>query len=240
MNIFKISFKTYFLKAWLVLTAFFSILIAISPSFLLQELFGLSQRGWKEHFFWQLLTFVFILPESAPTIGFLLRLALTLYLIWTLGGFIERWKGPQQLFFLFLGTTVLSAVLALFLLPAETEILFGSNLLLCSLAFSWLNLRGDAKIYFFTVFQVKVKWLVATLLAFLIAYNFIFELYLTAFLYFVLALFGYFYALFVWHSKSPFLWLAKTEGRIIRFQPGLPTLKPDQKKIKKPGSHPLH
>lgn len=216
MTIFKInSLHHNFVKICLILIAFFSILTAIDSSGQITSFLTLSSATLEKNYLWQLITYIFLLPNPAVSTGFILRLAINLYIFWFCTTFITKWKGSWQLFFFIFSVTVFLTFIALTLIPLFPQSLFGLNILMCSIAIAWLMLAGDLRFHLYT-FTLKAKWIVINLILLRIIYNFFSGFYLAAILCILAALFTYLYALIIWRHKSPFPVLSTFEEPLTR------------------------
>lgn len=203
-------FKRTYLKTFLFLIAFLSILTCIDSYGRIGSFLALSLNGFKNNFFWQPLTYIFLLPHPSVSVGFLLRLAVNLYIFFFCSSFIVKWKGNRHFLAFFFAITLFSAFLALALMPTFPESLLGLNILICAIATAWLMLSGDVKFHLLT-FSFKAKWMVINLIMLRILYNLSLGLYLTAILDLAAVLFSYLYVLVIWQKTSPFPALLRFE-----------------------------
>ncbi len=218
MNTFNFKINPYnqkLIKAFLILIAFFSILTAIDSTGQMSSFLSLSSFSLEKKHFWQLTTYIFLLPNPAVSIGFILRLAINLYIFWFCTSFITKWKGSWQLFWFIFSATLFFTLVALPLLSFFPMPLFGLNILMCSIVVAWLMLAGDLRFHLFH-FTIKAKWMVLNLILIRVFYNFYLGFHLAAILNILVALFTYLYALIIWRHKSPFPGLSAFEEPLTR------------------------
>ncbi len=207
-----IVFKKKFLNFLLILIAFFSILTAIDPSGRTSFFLTLSPYAWDQNYFWQFFSYIFLLPHPSVSIGFILRLAINLYIFWFCASFIIDYKGTWQFFFYFFFLTVFSAAVAFGLMLFKPFFLFGLNILICSAATAWLITSGNVKIHMALLQKtVQAKWLVLNLIVIRLFYDLYLGAYSIAILDLTGVAFTYFYILLIWHKQSPFTALDRFE-----------------------------
>ena len=218
MNTFNFKINPYnqkLVKVFLILISFFSILTAIDSTGQISSLLILSPFTLEKKYFWQLITYIFLLPNPDVSIGFILRLAINLYIFWFCTSFITKWKGSLQLFWFIFSATLFFTLVALPLISFFPAPLFGLNILMCAIVVAWLMLVGDLRFHVFH-FTIKAKWMVINLILIRVFYNFFLGFHLAAILNILAALFTYLYALIVWQQKSPFPVLYAFEEPLTR------------------------
>lgn len=132
-----------------------------------QHLFGLSWGGLKSLYIWQVVTCFLVQPLSlGVTFPFMLKLALCLYLIWTIAPLVANEYGERTFLFLSLGSGVCAAVIPLFfLLPQHSSpLLLGSGPVVFGLLSFWALLHPNQELVLLNQWRVEVRWVSAAVL----------------------------------------------------------------------------
>ncbi len=182
--------------------------------------FSLSTWGIKHFFFWELLTYPFVHSNIGYGLSFrfVIHLLFNLYLLWVFGTGIYEQHGKKGIYGLFFGGTLVAGLAAtLFTALSPSHLIFSGALPpLYSIMIAWAVLFPGNTLLLFFSFRIKAKWLILSLLGFELFLNLINRnlLYFSGYL--AAILFGYFYALTVWHIYGPFARLRPFEKKIIK------------------------
>ncbi len=196
-----------------------------------QELLSLSWQGLSRGYVWQPLTYLFIQASSTAGITFfyLLSLSFNMYMLWVLGTALIGLVGTAPFLRLyFIGGSVAGLIaLPVMKLSGNYSLLAGNSAALLALLTAWSMAFAEAEVRLFFLIPVKVKWLVAGIIAVLTLTTFSqwdladLALYLSA------ILFGYAYAAIAWGWRSPFPrmqrldhWLTTLDMRYGSYLPG--------------------
>lgn len=187
----------------------------------LSPLLAISTYGAEHFFLWQMATHLFIYPTGGLfSIGFLINLFFSLYLLYVVGTQISNKSGIKSFLMLFLGSGMVSGavvmtLLSLFPIPF---VYMGPHVALLSLMLGWVFIAREAQLLLFLTIPVKAKWLVAGFVGgYLLSYfaN-------GHFIHFAALLsgvaFSYFYSLLSFQSLSPYPFLHRFEEAILRFR----------------------
>ncbi len=211
------------IQIFLLLTGLASLFCAVQvsffPHFPLQYLLNLSWAGLQEHFFWQPLSYLFLVPSDGVTISFFFNLAFHLYLLWVFGtSLIERVKTLHFLMLFFAGG-LSAAIFGLLIMSASYPFyqLSGNSIALYSILVAWVMLNPTAELRLFFAIPFKAKWLLLGFLGLPLLLAFSDWDFVTFVSYFMGALFGYLYILCLYHVHSPLPFLHQMERRIITF-----------------------
>ena len=205
------------IKIILVLTAVINVLLAIIPNKYLTFLMGLSAPGISHGFYWQILTNVFVITNPIVSFGFVFHLLMQLYIIWIFGTSIIEIKGIKQFIYLLSTCSILSSIIALFLMFSfsSKEVLLGAPIIIYACSMAWLILHKDAKLLFFSALPFKAKWLILGAMGL----NLITLISNGAFIHFIAfvssAIIAYFLSIIFWKTYSPFPFLEKMETFLI-------------------------
>ncbi|MCK4934298.1 MAG: rhomboid family intramembrane serine protease [Simkaniaceae bacterium] len=181
---------------------------------------SLSSWGVKKYFVWQIFTYPFV--HSNLTFGlslsFAIHLLFNLYLLFLFGtGIYERY-GKKHFFGLFFGGSFFTGLIIFFYISLSPSLLLfaGPSAPLYSLMVAWAMIFSENTLLLFFSFRIKAKWLVLGL----VGLNVFFTLVDRNLLYFCGYLagifFGYFYAVIIWRTHSPFAILRKLEKALMR------------------------
>jgi len=177
--------------------------------------FTLSHHGVVSGFLWQILTYSFI--EPVMSVGQILHLFFTLYLMYSIGLSILNVKGQRQLARVFLGGALAAgiagaAVLYFFPSPA---VLMGPMPAIYAVIMAWIFLFPEAELYLFMTFPMKARWLFLGIAGVGLFSDLAEQNFVRFFAYFSGIAFGYLYALFSWELHSPFFALRTFENTLF-------------------------
>ena len=147
-------------SAWL--DASFYTYLNISP----QALLSLSLEGWRERFFWQPLTYLFVQPANyGVTFGLLINLLIISYLIWIIGTEIAVLHGSKAFlrFYLFCG--VVTGIFGWIALAATQSptVVAGAFAMTLSLFVVFAMMYPNRELLFFFIIEIPIKILLACL-----------------------------------------------------------------------------
>ncbi len=171
----------------------------------LEAVLGLSWAGIKKSFFWQLLSYPYILENegSGLAAGYIFHLGFNLYILWVLSTVVLEHIGKFKFLFFSTLCTVLAGLSGLYgiHLTGHDALLMGQTPLILSLLTLWTVLNSETTLLFFFLFPIKIKWLTLGALS-VVTFNSISHLDLPmAFFNLAGPLFAYFFGMFM--SKRP-------------------------------------
>ena len=211
------------IKLLLGLTAILSLLCAVQLSFFPSHpifyWLSLSLEGLKQGYFWQLLTYFFVVPTMGFSGGFFLHLIFNLYLLWVFGESLSERTGQGKFLALFLISGIVSGLVALLIMSinAPFYILAGANTIIYSYLIAWVFANPNAEMRLFFTMPFKAKWLILSLLGI----NLLFALTQFNFVvfvnYFTSAFIGYIFSLIVFQHHSPFTAFVRFEKKVLNF-----------------------
>jgi len=133
------------------------------------ELFSLSLPGISKGFIWQFFTHFFIYPTVgglAPM--FLINLAFSIYMIWSIGSLLIHLRGVKDFLYLYIGAGVFSGALTLLILYLTGLPLpiVGLTPPLYAMLTAWMLLFPQAEVVLFFAIPIRIKWLILGILSF--------------------------------------------------------------------------
>jgi membrane associated rhomboid family serine protease len=211
------------IQIFLILTAIASLFSALQvsffPNFPLQYWLNLSWTGMQEHFFWQPLSYLFLVQSDGATVSFFFNWAFHLYLLWIFGTSLIERVGTLHFLILFFGGGLCAGFLGLLIMSLSYpfHLLSGSSIALYSILVAWVMLNPTAEMRLFFAIPFKVKWLLYGFLGLPLLISLSEWDFVTFVSYFTGAFFGYLYVLCLYHVHSPLPFLHETEKRVIAF-----------------------
>lgn len=194
-----------------------------------QNIFSLSWWGIMKGFLWQPLSYLFIQEtHGGPTFFFFIALLFNLYILWSIGSAIYQVIGKGPFLRLYLIGGMAAGILSLLSmkLTGQQEMLTGIGTAILILFTVWSMAFPETEILLFFLIPVKVKWIVAAIIAMMLLITIShfdithFVLYLSA------VLIGYGYAVMAqgWYSPFPFtlrfdMWLSRVAAKLRRLNP---------------------
>ncbi len=139
-----------------------SFLSHFTHMFLFKSLFTLSPAGIMKGFFWQPITYLFLLPiDQGITFAFIINLFFTLYFLWVVGTKIYNSLGKSSFITLFIISGILSAICAVvlacfFSIPGYIS---GCGAVMLAFLVIWCMLTPEQEIMLFMMLPIKIKWL---------------------------------------------------------------------------------
>lgn len=205
------EFTPKLIKILLWLTGGFSLFVTlVDPFFSLTPLFALSRYGAEHLYIWQPLTYLFVQsPTNGITLGWLISLALQLYLLWIIGSDIVTSFSAKTFLTFYLLTGILSGLAgsAVLVLSRDPSLFGGAASSLFSLFFLWTMMHPSREILFFFLFRLPLKSLFGALFIALILISLTHGDYLSLALSFTSVLFSYLYGHLIWNLNSPYAFL---------------------------------
>jgi len=182
------------------------------------HLFGLSVWGIKKLFLWQVVTHFFITPSyGGISFPFLFNLFFSLYMLYIVGSLIVSVKGVKDFLTLYIGSGVVSGLIALSALASAgvSAPIAGTTSALYGLLTAWMMLNPDAQILILFAFPLRVKWLITGILA----CNFLIDLSHGNFLSCLMlgggVGFSYLYCVIKWRIHSPYRFMYSFEEWLL-------------------------
>lgn len=133
-------------------------------NFSLQFFLSLTPLAYSKFFFWQPITYLFLLQSAGGlTFGLLLSLFFQMFLLWMTGSQLAERYGAASFLKLFFGTGVTAALVALpFMMATPFTIPYsGPTASLIAVFVVWTYLHHDSQILLFFIIPIKAKWLLA-------------------------------------------------------------------------------
>jgi len=211
------------IKVLLFLTALTSILCAIQlsyfPGFPLYQWIALSLHYLKQGFFWQFLTYIFLVPSFGLTGGFILHLLFNLYLLWLFGEALVTRTSQAKFLVLYLLCGIISGVIATIVMAIgyPDYIMAGSTLVIYGYLVAWVIANPHAELRLFFTIPFKAKWLILGLLGINLLFSLTkFDL-VGFFTFLTSSLIGYIFGLLVFNHHGPFAFLIRWEKKLFHF-----------------------
>lgn len=176
---------------------------------------SLSSHGISHFFVWQVFTYSFL--EPIISVGHIIHLFFTLYLLYSIGLSILNVKGELHLARIFIGGSIAGGLVGaafLYFFPSAT-VLMGPMPAIYAVIMAWIFLFPDAELYLFLTFPMKARWLFLAIAGIGLFSDLAEHHYARFFAYFASIAFGYLYALFVWELHSPFYALRNFETSLF-------------------------
>ncbi len=213
-----------------ILSLFATLCDAIFPQVLKipspQAWLSLSYWGLKHYFIWQVVTHFLITQVSGGfSIPQLLFLALNMYFVWVVGSSMVQMKGVKHFLSLYLGGGLFTGILISFVILSTKYLGFisGTTPALYALLTAWMILMPEIQVLVFFAIPMKVKWLITGILAM----NFLVDIsngqFFNSLLLLIPVVYGYFYALIIWKTHSPYKIFYNFEKVVIRLADKLET-----------------
>lgn len=174
----------------------------------LSYLFGLSKAGLSHWFLWQPVTYQFLQGgvTEGITFGFLLSLAINMYLLWIVGAELCDRLGTSRFVYFYLGSGILSGIFAI-LFASFGYILLGPWGSLIAVFTLWAMLNPEREVLFLFLLPIKIKWLFSLICGAVLLISFS-KLDFVSFFHTLSAMaIGYAYAAGVWQMSSPFTFM---------------------------------
>ncbi len=202
-----------------IASLFCALQVSFFPHFPLQHGLSLSWLGVTEHFYWQPLTYLFLVPSDGISVSFFFNLAFHLYLIWVFGTSLLERVGSLHFFILFFGSGLVASLFGLLAMSVSYPFyqLSGSSIVLYSILTAWLMLNPGAELKLFFAIPFQAKWIFLLFLGLPLLLAFSDWDFVTFFSYLSSSVFGYLYVLCLYHVHSPLPFLHQMERRVIAF-----------------------
>lgn len=198
-----------------VFSALFSIVMPRSLSFLHPLTWlSLNSIGVAKHFFWQIVTYPFVMPIN--NLGSIINLLFSLYLLFSIGVSICATRGQKALMHLFFGGTIaggIAATVAMHFFPG-ISVIAGPMAAMYAVLLAWTFLFPDAEIYIFMSIPMRASWMVVGFAGITMFADLSEQQYARFFANAGGLLFGYFYAVFAWNLHSPYRSLRNFERHL--------------------------
>ena len=123
---------------------------------------ALSLPTIQEGYFWQLISYAFVL-NGPIGFGSALDLVFDLLMFWVFGSAIIERKGHRSFFILFFGATLFAGAMSLIAMIGTPFFLFGPTPTLFAILITWLMLNRDAQIWFLVT--LKATWAICGIIA---------------------------------------------------------------------------
>jgi membrane associated rhomboid family serine protease len=174
----------------------------------LQDLLSLSWPGIHKYYFWQPVSYMFVLSDNSGGISlfFLLGLAFNMYLVWIIGSAVFERLGSSSFlrFYFFSGIFAAAAALTVMQLTGIHEQLSGQAPVILALLTIWTLMYPEMDILLFFILSLKAKWLLAVTLGTIILISVSQLDWIGLSFYLSGIAFGYLYALLNLNIQSPF------------------------------------
>ena len=215
-----------FIKYLVIFITAFSLISGVSaglfPSlfsnFNLVHLLGLSLWGINHFFVWQVFTHTLIYPAyDGVHAGFLIHLALNMFILWKIGSVLLSQKGLKHFLCLFIGGALCSGLTALAVMYSSgTLALFaGASPVIMTLLFALIVLFPEMQLMLFLTIPVRAKWLIVCILGSMLLIDLSNGSFLPFFTNLAAVAFGYVYAISVWQVPGPFPKMRKFDDVIM-------------------------
>lgn len=181
-------------------------------------LLGLSISGIKNYFYWQFLTYNFLVPAHGINITFIIDLLFNAYLLWIIGtSVIDRISQIQYLIFYILSSVFSGLIMLLIMSIGYPQFIYsGITVSLYGTLVAWMMLNPpDTRIFLFFAIPMRHYWLVLGLIGFNLFSSLTNAQFVNFFGYAAVSIFSYFYSVIVWNRYSPFNSLNKMERSLI-------------------------
>ena len=224
-GIYKIgpAYTPRIIKALIFLTGFISLLCALQqsyfPGFPLYQWLALSLHYLKQGFFWQYITYIFLVPSLGLSAGFILHLLFNLYLLWLFGESLVTRTSQVKFLLLYLLCGVISGAIATFVMAIgyPDYLLAGSTLIIYGYLIAWVIANPHAELRLFFALPFRAKWLILGLLGVnLLFYLTRFDL-VAFFAYLSSSFVGYLFGLVEFNHHGPFNFLIRWEKKLFHF-----------------------
>jgi membrane associated rhomboid family serine protease len=196
---------------------FCALQVTFFPHLSLQYWLTLSWQGMREGFFWQPISYLFLVQADGISISFFFNLVFHLYLLWVFGTSIVERCGNVRFLILFFVSGLVASFFGLSILSFSHPFyqLSGNSIVLYSLLTSWVILNPKAELRLFFAIPFKATWLILGVLGLTLLMAFADWDFVTFVSYFSGSLFGYLYTLCLYRLHSPFIFLHRMERKIF-------------------------
>lgn len=186
-----------------------------------QDWFSLSWWGIQHLMLWQIFSFIFILHTGymGVTFGYLLSVAISLYLLWVVGTYVCERLGSGSFLRLFFLSGYFSGLCTFLMMPilGEYEFVYGFSSATLALFLVLTMIYPDLEIQLFMIIPIKIKWLLVIILSAIIVVYLSSSQFLSLIFYLSAVLFAYLYATLAWGFRSPFALTHSVDDRLSKF-----------------------
>lgn len=215
-----IKYLVIFITAFSLLSGIgYGIFPALFAQFNLAHLFGLSMWGIEHFFFWQVFTHILIYPSNGGiTAGFLLQIALNMFMLWRMGNALAIQKGLKHFISIFAGAALVTGLTALAVLQiaSSSDLFAGTSPAIMSLIVALVVLFPEMQIMLFLTLPMKAKWLIVGILGSILLIDLSNGFFLTFFTNLAAICYGYIYAVTAWQTPGPFFALRALDTKLMK------------------------
>lgn len=199
------------LKFLLFGTIGISLLACFSPT--IKGLLALSWVGIDRLYLWQFITYIFV-EKGSFNFSFVISLAFNMYLLWIFGLPLYERAFAKKFFTLYFGGALLGGVSAMIF---PQFVLAGSRNPIFSLLVVWMMLNPGSQLLLFFTLPFKAYILVFALIGISLFFDITSGDWVGAISLLTSCIYGYFFALLVWRTHSPFPFFRSFERTLFKF-----------------------
>jgi membrane associated rhomboid family serine protease len=183
----------------------------------LSFLFGLSREGLSSWYIWQPLTYLFFQSglSDGLSFGFLLSLAINMYMLWIIGAELCDRLGTSRFIYYYVGSGALSGLVGIFF-ASFSYLLLGPWAGLIAIFTLWTMLNPEREVLFLFIIPIKIKWLFAVIAGGVLLISLSKLDFVSFFLTFAAVTIGYIYSTVAWQISSPFPFLHPVDHFFFR------------------------
>lgn len=229
------------LRKLIIFTCVISVLSALLNSLFVnyfqvlgpQDLLSLSWYGMEHYFWWQPLTYLFVLEGTSIHVFFLLNLFFYMYILWVLGETLQERIGRAHFFTLYFISGIFAGLtaFAMMSLTGHHQTFFGPSCALLAVFVVWAMCNPNGLILLFFLLPIKIKWLLFGILGAIGIISLSQADFVSLTFYLSAALFGYFYGLLILGLEGPTEHTRAFEDFVRRMQDSIKKLFHFKKKL---------